>query len=179
MEDPTEGLNSRRIWSRLIKVVATASLVMIVCAMTLNREFYEQIANNIFFSLTFASCCAVDLSVRPLREFLQAVALVVAFPFALMIQAACTLNLSALSVRSIAPLMTGLALILGWVALLRWGLPLVWLNRGIPWLLVIGTIGLTLALQGRLKRASGFRGHAAEDSVISARRQSTTTNMGR
>ena len=433
MDDPTQGVNRRRIWSRPVRLVAAASLIVLVCAMTMNREFYEQLENNIFFSLTFAGCCAVFLSVRPLREFPQAMALagglsglhlfvsiaplkalpvfallgmssllllavrgiwnvdqqswllrdcvlppglflalgyfgsapleitvrlhpktldrflysfdqslgvqlscllgqivlpshlmtrallgiyfglpiilmlvyarqlvrdrtfamsaflafviagplgvvfynlvpacgplcflgarfpfepistaqlrqlpleavassgarnafpslhlgwalltwwyskglsfwtkavlmlfllgtgcatlalgehyfidlVVAFPFALMIQASCSLNLSALSGRSLAPVITGLALMLGWVALLWWGLPLVWLNRGIPWLLVIGTIGLTLALQDRLgvsvkmSEPSPPRGHAVADSVGSARRHSTTTNMGR
>jgi hypothetical protein len=40
---------------------------------------------------------------------------------------------------------------LGWMILLRWGLVFVWLNPVIPWLLVAGTISLTLVLQARLR----------------------------
>jgi hypothetical protein len=77
--------------------------------------------------------------------------LVVAFPFALTIQAACALNVPLSNKRRSAPLVAGLVLMLGWVVLLKWGLPLVWINPTIPWLLVVATIGLTLFLQARLR----------------------------
>lgn len=77
--------------------------------------------------------------------------LVTAFPFALMIQAACALNVSHSNTRSIVPLVTGAMLMVGWMVLLRWGLPLVWINPAVPWLLVAGTISLTVVLQRRLR----------------------------
>jgi len=77
--------------------------------------------------------------------------LVAAFPFALMIQGACALKVPVFDARRFVPLTAGLALMAGWVALLRWGLALVWINPALPWLLVAGTISLTLFLQTRLR----------------------------
>jgi hypothetical protein len=77
--------------------------------------------------------------------------LVAAFPFALMIQAACALNVSNLSTRTLVPLGTGAMLMVGWMVLLRWGLPLMWINPLVPWVLVAGTISLTILLQRRLR----------------------------
>jgi hypothetical protein len=77
--------------------------------------------------------------------------LVTAFPFALMIQAACALNVSTSNRRSIVPLVTGAMLMVGWMILLRWGLPLVWIHPAVPWLLVAGTISVTVFLQRRLR----------------------------
>jgi len=77
--------------------------------------------------------------------------LVTAFPFALMIQAACALNVPIANARRLVPLVTGLIQLLGWTALLRWGLPVVWINPAIPWLLVAGTISATIILQARLR----------------------------
>lgn len=79
--------------------------------------------------------------------------LVTAFPFALMIQAACALNVPISNPRRILPLVGGLVLMLGWVILLRWGLSVVLLNPVVPWLLVSGTITLTLFLQAELRQA--------------------------
>jgi hypothetical protein len=82
--------------------------------------------------------------------------LVAAFPFALMILAACALKVPISSARRIVPLVTGLALMMGWVFLLRWGLPaawgqLIWVSPVVPWLLVVGTIAASLFLQVRLR----------------------------
>lgn len=77
--------------------------------------------------------------------------LVTAFPFALMIQAACAMNISISNPRRIVAMVTGLILMLGWVVLLRWGLAVVWITPVIPWLLVVGTVSLTLVFQARLR----------------------------
>ncbi len=82
--------------------------------------------------------------------------LVAAFPFALMIQAACALQVPISDVRRLIPLVTAVALMTGWVVLLRCGLALVWgkliwISPAIPWLLVAGTILTTLFLQMRLR----------------------------
>ena len=77
--------------------------------------------------------------------------LVTAFPFALMIQAACALNVSFSDSRRIVALLTGALLMVAWMVLLRWGLPLVWISPIVPWTLVAGTITSTLWLQARLR----------------------------
>jgi PAP2 superfamily len=77
--------------------------------------------------------------------------LVTAFPFALMIQAACALNVPISNARRFVPLVSGALLMLGWMILLRWGLPVVWISPVVPWFLVAGTIFLTLVLQARLR----------------------------
>jgi hypothetical protein len=79
--------------------------------------------------------------------------LVAAFPFALMIQAACAMNVSILNARRMVPFLVGFGLMLAWVVLLRWGLTLAWINPVIPWLLVTGTVSSTLVLQARLRVA--------------------------
>jgi len=77
--------------------------------------------------------------------------LVAAFPFALMIYAACALNVPISSPRRIVALAAGLAMMVGWVVLLRWGLPVMWINPAIPWALVAGAIFLTLFFLARLQ----------------------------
>jgi hypothetical protein len=82
--------------------------------------------------------------------------LVAAFPFALMIQAACALKVPISSARRIVALVTGVGLMMVWVLLLRWGLladwgELIWVSPVIPWLLVAGTIFVSLWLQVQLR----------------------------
>lgn len=77
--------------------------------------------------------------------------LVAAFPFALMIVAACALKIPISSPRRIVPLATGAALMAGWVLVLRWGLALPGISPVISWLLVAGTISLSLFMQARLR----------------------------
>jgi hypothetical protein len=76
--------------------------------------------------------------------------LVAAFPFALMVEAACALNVSVFNPRRIFPFLVGFGLMSGWVILLRWGLAVVWINPVIPWLLVAGTVFLTLVFEARM-----------------------------
>jgi PAP2 superfamily len=80
--------------------------------------------------------------------------LVTAFPFALTIQAMCTLNVPITNARRVIPLMAGVAMMLGWILLLRWGLPLFWINPIVPWSVIASTICLTLSLQARLRPLS-------------------------
>lgn len=77
--------------------------------------------------------------------------LVAAFPFALMIQAACALNVPIFNARRAVPLLAGLGLMFGWVVLLRWGLAVAWINPVVPWLFVAVTIFSTVVLQARLR----------------------------
>jgi hypothetical protein len=82
--------------------------------------------------------------------------LVAAFPFALTLYAACALNVPITNRRRIAALVAGLAMLMGWVVLLRCGLALLWLNSFwansfVSWLLVAGTISFSLFLRARLR----------------------------
>ncbi len=77
--------------------------------------------------------------------------LAAAFPFALMIYAGCALNVPISNPRRMVAFVAGLAMMAGWVVLLRWGLPVMWINLAIPWLLVAGTILWTLFLLARLQ----------------------------
>jgi hypothetical protein len=78
--------------------------------------------------------------------------LVTAFPLA--IQAACTPNVPISNARRVIPLIAGVAMMLGWMLLLRWGLSLFWINPIIPWSMTAFTIWLTLSLQARLRPLS-------------------------
>jgi hypothetical protein len=78
--------------------------------------------------------------------------LVAAFPFALMIYAACALNVPISNPRRLVPLAAAVLMLLAWMVLLRWGLPLVWISPIIPWLLIAGTISATVLLQAGLRR---------------------------
>jgi hypothetical protein len=79
--------------------------------------------------------------------------LIAAFPFALMIRAACTLHTPWMDRRRLIPLLSGTLLLLGWIALLRYGLKIVWVSQLVPWTLVGGTIVSCLALNMKLQRA--------------------------
>jgi len=76
--------------------------------------------------------------------------LVVAFPYALMIQAACAYPVPwGDQVRKTA-LFLGLGATLGWVAMLRYATALFWTSPIVPWTLAAGTIALVLIQQARL-----------------------------
>lgn len=82
--------------------------------------------------------------------------LVAAFPFALMIYAACALNVSISNRRRSVALVAGLAMLMAWVVLLRSSVALIWLNSNwitsvISWLLVAATISLSLLFLARLQ----------------------------
>jgi hypothetical protein len=77
--------------------------------------------------------------------------LVAAFPFALMVEAACALSVSVSNRRRMSAFLIGFGLMLGWVVLLRWGLALAWINPVVPWSLVAGTVLLSLVFQVRLR----------------------------
>jgi len=80
--------------------------------------------------------------------------LAAAFPFALMIQAGCALHIPWLDRRRLRPLLSGTFLTLAWIALLRFGLRIVWMSELIPWVLIAGTIISCLVLESTLKGLS-------------------------
>ncbi len=103
--------------------------------------------------------------------------LVTAFPFALMIHAACAMNVPVSNARRLIPLVSGMAMMLGWMLLVRWGLPLVWINPIVPWSITAGTIGLTLFLQARLRPL--LVTHQTAGPADFALRQSMTPSIGK
>ncbi len=103
--------------------------------------------------------------------------LVTAFPFALMIHALCTLNVPISNARRAIPLAAGVGMMVGWMLLLRWGLPLVWINPIVPWSITAGTVWWTLFLQARLRPL--LRTHQPAGIADLALRQSTTASMGK
>lgn len=91
--------------------------------------------------------------------------LIAAFPFALIVHAACLPNVPFSDPRRVIPLVSGLGMMVGWMALLRWGLSLVWINPAVPWLLAAMTVAVTVFLQQRMRpllSGSGANARAAE-----------------
>lgn len=80
--------------------------------------------------------------------------LIVAFPFALMIQAICWRRLPVGDRRRWLPMVSGLTGTLLWIAALRWGLKLFWVSPVIPWMAVLVTIGVCQYLVGRVSKWS-------------------------
>ncbi len=77
--------------------------------------------------------------------------LIAAFPFALIIHAACLPNVPFSDARRVIALVSGLGMMVAWIALLRFGLSLVWINPAVPWLLSATTVALTVFLQRRMR----------------------------
>jgi len=73
--------------------------------------------------------------------------LVAAFPFVLMIHAGCALHLPWLDRRRLMAVLSGALLILGWIALLRFGLRIVWISHLVPWTLIGCTILSCMVLE--------------------------------
>jgi PAP2 superfamily len=79
--------------------------------------------------------------------------LVVAFPFALMIQAACAYDLTLTNPERLKSFFLGLFGTALWLASLRYGVKLFWTSPVIPWVLCLGTIVLVQLRQMTLVRA--------------------------
>ena len=75
--------------------------------------------------------------------------LVVAFPFALMIHAACSWKIPMHKWRA-GCLVSSTVLTSIWLLILRFQIPLLWISPAIPWTLAIGTVLLCLVLECRL-----------------------------
>jgi hypothetical protein len=84
--------------------------------------------------------------------------LVVAFPFALMVQALCAYPLKWKDARRLTPFLFGLLLTLAWLIALRYSPRLFWTSALVPWALVIATIALSSLRQMELDRAAGAAG---------------------
>ena len=72
--------------------------------------------------------------------------LIVAYPFALLVQALCKTSLPILSRQRMVPLVAGLSTILIWFGLLSFVYRVFWVSPSIPWLAALSTIGGSIAL---------------------------------
>ena len=79
--------------------------------------------------------------------------LVVAFPFALMVQALCLYPLSFQSTSRRAAFLFGAFASLAWMALVSFAIPIFWISPLIPWAMVIATISVSSWLSHRLQNA--------------------------
>lgn len=83
--------------------------------------------------------------------------LVVAVPFAMFIQALCTLTLPWSDARRWVPLLLGLAATLGWLAALHFAVHIFWISPVLPWAACVMTLGgCWLARQGLKDAAVGI-----------------------
>ena len=77
--------------------------------------------------------------------------LVVAFPFALMVQALCLYPLSFKSGSRRAAFLFGTFASLAWMALISFATPFFWISPIIPWAMVIATISVSTLLMHRMQ----------------------------
>ncbi len=78
--------------------------------------------------------------------------LVVAFPFAVLMEAVCSFTLSWKDKRRLAAIIGGLLCTLGWLAALRYGTHFFWVSPLLPWALCLCTIVFSLVLERQLHR---------------------------
>jgi hypothetical protein len=97
--------------------------------------------------------------------------LIVAFPFALMLESMCTFSLKRNDRNRVLAFCWGLAGTLGWFVLLRHALHFFWISPVLPWLSCALTVGLTLASE-RLLQKRTFP--AIETPVVSPALSSTS-----
>jgi hypothetical protein len=76
--------------------------------------------------------------------------LVVAFPFALLMESLCTVSLPWRDKLRLAATMGGLFSVLGWLAALRYATHFFWASPLIPWVLCLLTVAFSLALERKL-----------------------------
>lgn len=99
--------------------------------------------------------------------------LVVAFPFALMVQALCQYPLPFQSGPRRVAFLFGVFASLAWMALLSFATPFFWISPVIPWAMVLATISISILLVHRLQNTE-FAGEplpckiSAERSIVAA-----------
>jgi hypothetical protein len=91
--------------------------------------------------------------------------LVVAFPFALMIQAIAAYRVSWKNPTRIAAFAVGLAGTLGWFVALRYATKMFWTSPVVPWALIAGTIAIAVLRQAKLDGVVERGNPSAPDSI--------------
>jgi hypothetical protein len=79
--------------------------------------------------------------------------LVVAFPFALMVSAACSYTVPLSDAKRLAALLWGTIAMAAWFAMLCFVGKFFWISALIPWTLVVATVVVTILLETRLQAA--------------------------
>ena len=90
--------------------------------------------------------------------------LVVAFPFALMVQALCLYPLPFKSGSRRVAFLFGTFASLAWMALVSFATPFLWISPVIPWAMVIATISVSGLLMHRLQNAASVGRRRAADA---------------
>jgi hypothetical protein len=90
--------------------------------------------------------------------------LVVAFPFALMMQALCLYPLPFKSGSRRVAFLFGTFASLAWMALISFATPLFWISPVIPWAMVIATISVSILLVHHLQNAESVGRRTAADT---------------
>jgi hypothetical protein len=88
--------------------------------------------------------------------------LIVAFPFALMIQGLCAYSLSWKDAKRLAAFFFGLLGTLAWLMMLRFGAKFFWTSPVVPWALAAATVVLSSIRQAALERADDAANSAAD-----------------
>lgn len=91
--------------------------------------------------------------------------LVVAFPFALMVQGLCAYSLSWKDAGRITAFFVGLLGTLAWLFMLRFGAKFFWTSPVVPWALAVATVVLSAIRQTKLGRRADTAIDATEDPV--------------
>jgi hypothetical protein len=103
--------------------------------------------------------------------------LVVAFPFALLMEALCAFELSLEERRRLTSLALGLFVTLGWLLALRYSVHVFWRSPAIPWILCAATVAASLIFESKLWCAASFeRSHSL--AVTPAADSSTANGAG-
>jgi PAP2 superfamily len=90
--------------------------------------------------------------------------LVVAFPFALMVQALCLYPLPFKSGSRRVAFLFGTFASLAWMALISFATPFLWISPVIPWAMVIATISVSILMMHHLQNAESVGGWKAADA---------------
>jgi hypothetical protein len=91
--------------------------------------------------------------------------LVVAFPFALLMEALCAVELPIRERRRFISLALGFFLTFGWLLALRYSVHFFWRSPAIPWILCAATVAVSLVFESKLWRAATF---AQNENLVSA-----------
>jgi hypothetical protein len=100
--------------------------------------------------------------------------LVVAFPFALMVQALCLYPVPFRDGRRRAAFLFGTFASLGWMALLSFAANLFWISPIIPWATVVATISVSVWLMHRLQNAGSAGELGGGENLVEERSLATT-----
>jgi len=100
--------------------------------------------------------------------------LVVAFPFALMVQALCLYPVPFKNRRRRAAFLFGIFVSLGWMASLSFAAPIFWISPLIPWVLAVATISVSIWLMHRLQDVGSSIELAPGENGVEQRSLATT-----